>query len=301
MEDYKILDKEGEGAFANVFKVEHKKTHKIYAMKTINAANDPDLFKKEVNILKDLNQLKHQNIVKYEDSFADEEQRKYVIIMEYCLGGTLKEMINGRKGVKFKQSKVIRLLYEIVQGLKYIHEMKIIHRDLKPANIFLGNDGYLKIGDFGISRVLNTTHVDTLAGTLGYMSPEILKNEPYDFSTDIWSLGCIAYELCCLEPLFTERSIYDAVQNIANAKYDASMINDPEYCEELRILISSMLNNDRSERPTALQILGSYVLTGNIMPPQKYFVILYENAVVFMKKKKKYINLLILLLSLENL
>jgi NIMA (never in mitosis gene a)-related kinase len=126
--------------------------------------------------------------------------------MEYCENSNLEVFIKQHK----KENKLIdnNVLYYIIldicSGLKEIHNKKIIHRDLKPNNIFISKDYKIKIGDFGISKILkdsdytNTNYI----GTLGYMAPELLSKEKYNNKADIWSLGCIIYELCTLNACF---------------------------------------------------------------------------------------------------
>ena len=84
--------------------------------------------------------------------------------------------------------------------MQYIHDLKILHRDLKTSNMFLTSNGTIKIGDFGISKVLEETaqNAETVVGTPYYLSPEICQNKPYSFKSDVWSIGCILYELCTL-------------------------------------------------------------------------------------------------------
>ena len=123
--------------------------------------------------------------------------------MENAEGGDLDNKIKQqRKKGYFSEERIITWFLEICQAIKYIHDKQILHRDLKPKNIFLTKNEVIKLGDFGISKVLNSMEdkTNTYAGTYLYMSPEVIKdNESYSFSCDIWSLGIILYELCTLK------------------------------------------------------------------------------------------------------
>ena len=83
-------------------------------------------------------------------------------------------------------------------GIQALHSKNVLHRDLKSANVFLTSNKYVKIGDFGISKVLDSTSAKTFVGTPYYLSPEVCSNKKYDLRSDLWSLGCILYELCTL-------------------------------------------------------------------------------------------------------
>jgi NIMA (never in mitosis gene a)-related kinase len=99
---------------------------------------------------------------------------------------------------------VLNWFTQICLALKHVHDRKILHRDLKSQNIFLTKKGMIKLGDFGIARVLSDTKskAKTVVGTPYYLSPEIIKSEPYSFKSDIWSLGVLLYEMCALTPPF---------------------------------------------------------------------------------------------------
>ena len=156
----------------------------------------------EVNILRE---LKHQNIVRYYERYVDREQCKIYIVMEYCEGGDLGTLIKRyRKESKLLEEDTIwHYFTQISLALHECHTFKhgvILHRDLKPENIFLDANGNIKLGDFGLSRVLGK-QVDlakTFVGTPYYMSPEQVNESGYDVKSDIWSLGCLLYELCSL-------------------------------------------------------------------------------------------------------
>ena len=104
----------------------------------------------------------------------------------------------------------------MLYGLQYVHKYKILHRDLKTSNIFLSSNGTVKIGDFGVSKVLEETeaNAETVIGTPYYLSPEICKSEPYGYKSDVWSLGCILYELCTLKHAFNSSNLLGLVNKI---------------------------------------------------------------------------------------
>jgi len=106
--------------------------------------------------------------------------------------------------------------------MKHIHDRKIIHRDLKGQNIFLTSKGIVKIGDFGIAKVLSATlgNAKTVVGTPYYLSPEIVQSKPYTLSTDIWSMGVMLYELCALKPPFDAPSLHLLSMKIIKGFYN---------------------------------------------------------------------------------
>ncbi|VEL16238.1 unnamed protein product [Protopolystoma xenopodis] len=142
----------------------------------------------------------HPNIVKYCVSF-EEENGCLHIVMEYCNGGDLYSKINAQKGILFSEDQVMDYFVQISLGLKHIHDRMILHRDIKSQNIFLTKDDRIKLGDFGIAKVLNSTLdlARTCIGTPYYLSPEICENKPYNNKSDIWALGCVLYEMATLK------------------------------------------------------------------------------------------------------
>jgi len=101
------------------------------------------------------------------------------------------------------ESDVWLMLIQIVRGLRAMHDLNIMHRDLKSANVFLNKDFTIKLGDMNVSKVVSQRNLNyTQTGTPYYASPEVWKDEPYDFKSDIWSLGCVLYEMICLKPPF---------------------------------------------------------------------------------------------------
>ena len=122
--------------------------------------------------------------------------------MEYADGGDLNSIVKERKESAdfFEESQVLHYFTQICLAIKHLHDRKILHWDLKSQNIFLTWNRLVKLGDFGIARVLGSTweNAMTIVGTPYYLSPEIVENKPYSFKSDIWSLGILLYEMCAL-------------------------------------------------------------------------------------------------------
>jgi NIMA (never in mitosis gene a)-related kinase 1/4/5 len=133
-------------------------------------------------------------------------------------------------------------------ALEYVHGRKILHRDLKSQNIFLTANNTIKLGDFGISKVLENTcdQALTVQGTPYYMSPEVCQSKPYTYTSDVWALGCILYELCTLKHAFSAENLLGLVFKIVQDKQEPI---SNEYSADLRNLVSLMLNKDEKKRP----------------------------------------------------
>lgn len=133
-------------------------------------------------------------------------------------------------------------------ALEYVHGRKILHRDLKSQNIFLTANNTIKLGDFGISKVLENTcdQALTVQGTPYYMSPEVCQSKPYTYTSDVWALGCILYELCTLKHAFSAENLLGLVFKIVQDKQEPI---SNEYSADLRNLVSLMLNKDQKKRP----------------------------------------------------
>jgi serine/threonine protein kinase len=141
--------------------------------------------------------MHHSNIAMYVESFV--ENSKLYIVMEYADGGDLTGAVQRRKTANqpWQEDEVMRIFVQICLALKHVHDQNILHRDLKSQNIFLTSNGIVKLGDFGIAKVLDASgdQARTQIGTPYYLSPEICESKPYDRSSDIWSLGT-HHEVC---------------------------------------------------------------------------------------------------------
>jgi non-specific serine/threonine protein kinase/NIMA (never in mitosis gene a)-related kinase len=232
-----------------------KTRRKFVCVKIIKIKNIPkkerDATKMEVDLLR---RLHHPNIVRYIDSFLSNNNESLCISMEYCDGGDLASQIKNARRKLFSEDKVLHWFVQISLGLHYMHSNKVLHRDLKTQNIFLLGNGRLVLGDLGISKVLEGTmdFAQTCIGTPYYMSPEIFKNKPYSYKSDVWALGCVLYEMTTLNHAFDANSINGLAQKIIKGKYPP--IHN-KYSRYLRELIAQMLAPEPKQRPDLDQIL----------------------------------------------
>ena len=167
--------------------------------------------------------------------------------------------------------------------MKYVHDRKILHRDLKTQNIFLTASGDIKIGDFGIARVLQDTYdcAKTAIGTPYYLSPEICQEKPYNQKSDIWSLGCILYELVTLKHAFDANSMKGLVLKILRGSYPSI---PSTYSNDLRDLIQEMLTREPSKRPSVKKILEKDFLSSRIASLVSNTLVKTELGATLLKK-----------------
>jgi NIMA (never in mitosis gene a)-related kinase len=107
----------------------------------------------------------------------------------------------------------------MIKGLKALHDLKIYHRDLKSANVFLSKDGTAKIGDMNVSKLAKNGLLYTQTGTPYYASPEVWMDKPYDLKSDIWSCGCVIYEMACLKPPFRAEDMDGLYKKVIRGNY----------------------------------------------------------------------------------
>ena len=253
-DDHKFI---GNGAFSNVYKVYNRLDDNFYAIKKIGVSNLSSTIVEEVRSMAKLN---HPNIVRYHMSWIESknqtlnpnqklikydiensisentnsfssnyDEEKYeqflFIQMELCKQN-LKDHINSNN---LDLSQKIDICKQIIKGLKYIHDNKIIHRDLKLSNIFIGCDGLIKIGDFGLATNIYNLKFDEV-GTIGYMAPEVLNNQIYGFEADLYSLGIIILEIfkkfqTKMEQFLTIKDIKSKYIKVTNYKEIDNIIN----------------------------------------------------------------------------
>jgi NIMA (never in mitosis gene a)-related kinase len=221
-----------------------------------------------LNEIRILASLEHPNIIGYKEAFYDMASQTLNIVMEYADDGDLSSKIKHNKanGLMFTEHLIWDYLIQILYGLKYLHDNKIMHRDLKSANLFLMKDNTVKIGDLNVSKITRGGMVYTQTGTPFYASPEIWADKPYDYKCDIWSVGCIVYEMCTLRPPFKGTSLKELCQCVQKGKYD----DIPSYySKELSYVISKFLVVNPKRRTDCDALLKDDVVVRKIKEVMK--------------------------------
>jgi hypothetical protein len=203
-----------------------------------------------------MKRLPHPNIVAFKDSFFVHGQDKLCIVMTYCDGGDLQTRLEQQKGKPLAEDQILHWFVQMALGVGFMHANKVLHRDLKTQNVFLLSSGRLVLGDLGISKTLDGTMAmaKTQIGTPYYMSPELFKNKPYNHKSDVWSLGCILYELCTLRHPFEAQSIQQLAAKIVHGRYSPI---STKFSRGLRSLVDSLLSLSPADRPTIDDVLKS--------------------------------------------
>uniref|UniRef100_A0A8C1LN47 Serine/threonine-protein kinase Nek4 n=1 Tax=Cyprinus carpio TaxID=7962 RepID=A0A8C1LN47_CYPCA len=254
MDSYSFVRVVGKGSYGEVNLVRHKSDRKQYVIKKLNlktsSRRERRAAEQEAQLL---SQLKHPNIVTYRESWEGEDCQLY-IVMGFCEGGDLYHRLKQQKGELLPERQVVEWFVQIAMALQYLHEKHILHRDLKTQNIFLTKTNIIKVGDLGIARVLENQNdmASTLIGTPYYMSPELFSNKPYNYKSDVWALGCCAYEMATLKHAFNAKDMNSLVYRIVEGKLPQMPSKfDPQLGE----LIKRMLCKKPEDRPDVKHVL----------------------------------------------
>lgn len=277
-----------------------KSDNKVYALKRVKINK---MSKKEIsdalNEIRFLASIRHKNIVGFLESFLENNETELCIVMEFCGCGDLAQKVERykRRRTYIDEDVLWRYLIQCLKALEHLHEKGICHRDLKVANTFLAEDGSIKIGDMNVSKRLSKKgQLQTQIGTPYYMSPEIWNNRPYDWSSDMWALGCMFYEvrrlcfynspstpliiissfhpppppstiicayqqLASLRPPFTGDSFPALKRAVVAGRYQPI---PNKYSSPLHRVIALMLKVNPRERPSAENLLRSADLSSKL-------------------------------------
>ena len=287
--DYAVIRQLGKGSFGRVFLVKNVHDDSPWVMKEIDLAASGDPVKARADALKEvgmLSRLDHPNIVQYKECFqtstlltppppapasaspaassspssptpvaltADSSSTMMYIIMEYADAGDLNHRIRSQRK-PFTEQQVLNYFTQLALAIKHLHDRKCLHRDIKAENIFLTSDNRIKLGDFGISKLLPSTFACAITriGTPYYLSPEICMNRPYNTASDMWSLGVCLYEMCMLAHPFDASSMEGLLKKIVRVPHRP--IHN-FYHPELRHLCDALMNKNATKRPSIGEVL----------------------------------------------
>jgi NIMA (never in mitosis gene a)-related kinase len=269
LKDFEMGKELGKGAFGSVSICKRKEDGKVYAMKRVKISQ---LSTKErenaLNEVRILASLSHTNIIGYKEAFFDEESKTLNIVMDLADEGDIESKIQKaiKTGTKISEDLIWSWFVQIIQGLKYLHDNKIMHRDLKCANVFLTKDGTLKLGDLNVSKIVKMGLVYTQTGTPYYASPEVWGDKPYNYKSDLWSVGCILYELCALRPPFKGTSLENLCKNVTRGIYDPI---PSIYSKDLSVIVGLLLQVNPSNRPDCALILAHEIVQKKIQTFKK--------------------------------
>ncbi|TXC04233.1 hypothetical protein FocTR4_00000469 [Fusarium oxysporum f. sp. cubense] len=300
LERWELVDKMGDGAFSNVYRARDTtgqqgevaiKVVRKYEMNSMQRSN----ILKEVQIMR---QLDHPNIIKLVE--FSESRQYYYIILELAPGGELFHQIV--RLTYFSEELSRHVIVQVAKALEYLHEEKgVVHRDIKPENILFepipmvpskhpkpkqpgdedkvdegefipgqgaGGIGRIKIADFGLSKIVWDNQTMTPCGTVGYTAPEIVKDERYSKSVDMWALGCVLYTLLCGFPPFYDESIEVLTEKVAKGQYTFLSPWWDEISKSAQDLISHLLTVDPEKRFTITEFLAHPWIAGNGPTPR---------------------------------
>uniref|UniRef100_A0AAX7UXU6 non-specific serine/threonine protein kinase n=1 Tax=Astatotilapia calliptera TaxID=8154 RepID=A0AAX7UXU6_ASTCA len=254
---WEIIGELGDGAFGKVYKARNKETGVLAAAKVIETKSEEELedYIVEIDILA---KCDHRYIVKLLDAFYYEN--KLWIMIEFCPGGAVDAaMLELDRGLTEPQIQVV--CRQMLEALDYLHGLKIIHRDLKAGNILLMLDGDIKLADFGVSAKNTKTlqRRDSFIGTPYWMAPEVvmcetMKDAPYDYKADIWSLGITLIELAQIEPPHHELNPMRVLLKIAKSE-PPSLEQPKKWSQAFNDFLRKCLDKNPETRPTAAQML----------------------------------------------
>uniref|UniRef100_A0A3B4DT26 Protein kinase domain-containing protein n=1 Tax=Pygocentrus nattereri TaxID=42514 RepID=A0A3B4DT26_PYGNA len=251
------------GAFSEVVLAEEKSTQRLVAVKCIPKKALEGKENSIENEIAVLHRIKHENIVSLEDIF--ESQSHLYLVMQLVSGGELFDRIV-EKGF-YTERDASKLIHQILDAVKYLHDMGIVHRDLKPENLLyysMDEDSNIMISDFGLSKIEDSgTVMSTACGTPGYVAPEVLAQKPYSKAVDCWSIGVISYILLCGYPPFYDENDAKLFEQILKAEYEFDSPYWDDISDSAKDFICHLMEKDPTLRYTCEQALQHPWISGD--------------------------------------
>ncbi|XP_055376779.1 mitogen-activated protein kinase kinase kinase 13 [Condylostylus longicornis] len=238
----------GSGAQGAVFRGKYK--NECVAVKKVRDIKETDI--------KHLRKLDHQNIIKFKGVCS--QSPVYCIVMEYCPNGPLQNIIKSESSLL--PARLLSWAKQIARGMQYLHQHKIIHRDLKSPNILIGQNQVVKISDFGTSREWNEVSTKmSFAGTVAWMAPEVIRNEPCSEKVDVWSFGVVLWEMLTCEIPYKDVDSSAIIWGVGN---NSLQLHIPSSCPEgFKLLVQLCWNTKPRNRPSFRQILSHIEIAGS--------------------------------------
>ncbi|NXY16063.1 STK36 kinase, partial [Atrichornis clamosus] len=258
MEKYHVLELIGEGSFGHVYKGRRKHSAQVVALKFIpkvgRSEKELKNLQREIEIMRDLH---HPNIIQMLDSF--ETDKEVVVVTDYAEGELFQILEDDGS---LPEDQVQTIAAQLISALYYLHSHRILHRDMKPQNILLGKDGVVKLCDFGFARAMSihTMVLTSIKGTPLYMSPELVEERPYDHTADLWSVGCILYELFVGTPPFYTNSIFQLVSLIVKDPVKWPTAMSPVF----KSFLQGLLMKDPHQRLSWPELLSHPFIAGRV-------------------------------------
>lgn len=251
---YPVYNLLGTGGFGMVYSASNK-DEKV-AIKVIRAPRNSPTYHKVINEIVGMKRSKHKNIVEFKSCYYYIDQ--LFIVMEYCDGGTLRNLY---KEVYLTEDEIAYIIRKICLGVAHLHSKGLVHLDLKSENILLHLNGKVKIADFGLVRQVESgkESLTSMMGTCHWMAPEIIQRKKYGQKVDIWSLGCVCLELAqgfSPNSMMTSLAAMFYTGTKGTPSFNPNPINDRSWGASMVDFISQTMHPEPSKRPTALQLLN---------------------------------------------
>ncbi|GKT37063.1 hypothetical protein ADUPG1_009921 [Aduncisulcus paluster] len=257
MKYYTKLQVIGRGSFGEVHRARLNHTGQLVALKYISRSGktkeELKTLEREILILR---KLQHPFIVRQLDSFETADD---IVVVTELAQGDLSQILKYDRTIE--ESEIRLIAYQLVQALSYLHARRVIHRDLKPSNVLVFENRRIKVADFGFARVLSpaTLFLTSIKGTPLYMAPEVLTTHRTDTRSDLWSLGCLLYELAVGRPPYVAGTIFALTNKLQRCR--------PEFpstiSSSLRSILEGLLVPTAEERMTLDQLMQSEFI-GNV-------------------------------------